>query len=70
MASENKDTLMYLPASQAPPEKLSSTRVRKLVKLFKAHPDGEPKNTGVRKAVGSRMMKAAAKAAAKRRARR
>jgi hypothetical protein len=61
--------IRYLPASKAAPEKLPKVRVKALVKLLQPNTAGEPKNTGVKKSVGYRMIKLAAKAAAKRRAR-
>lgn len=68
LASHISDMLRYLPASQPLKEKLPKKRIRVLAKHFKSKMNGEPKNTGISKAVGQRMIKAVAKSAAKRRA--
>lgn len=60
-----KDALNLLPAVQPPPKKLDKGRLKVLAKRFAPHVS-EPKNTGVEKKVGPKMIREVAKSVAKR----
>ncbi len=58
-----KDALAVLPASRLPKKELNAQELKVLTKKFKAKSAEEPKNTGVEKEVGPRMIRAVAQAA-------
>ena len=65
MSLNLKDALSSLPGAATPPEKLPKARRKALARRFAPHVS-EPKNTGVPKEVGPKMIRAVAKSAAKR----
>jgi hypothetical protein len=54
-----KDAFPHLPASGTPPAKMGKARLKALAKHFEPHVS-EPKNSGVKQAVGPKMIRAVA----------